>query len=126
MNVKEAVDAIASIHVPVSGMLIRLARKLPLNPADLLQIRFMTQSGRALVVACNVDARVSDGAISLVLAPSDGRAVRCLCKLQEKTTELLAACARYPLEEALDKPTSIATVYALTVELCHSLGLEGK
>ncbi len=124
MNTKEAVDALAHIHAPVGGMLIRLARKLPLDAGDRAQIKFLTQTARALVLACDVDARISQSAF--VLAPTQTRATKCLCQLQEKTTELLAACARYPLDEALDKPTSIATVYALTVELCASLGLEGK
>ncbi len=124
MNTKEAVDALANIHAPVGGILIRLARKIPLSSDDRLQIIFFTKTARALVHACNVDTRISQSAF--VLVPTSGQAIRCLCQLQTKTTELLAACANYPLHEALDKPTSIAHVYALTVELCASLGLEGK
>jgi hypothetical protein len=119
----EAVDCLAAIHAPVAGMLIRLARHQDLGATEKLQIRFFTQTARVLVHAAGVDARISQ---PLSVSPTPARAISCLWKLQEKTTELLAACARYPLDEALDKPASIATILALTHELCNSLGLEAK
>ncbi len=117
----EALENLSAIHSPIGAILIRLAINKKLDSTDRAQLRYLTVLAKSLATVCHVDVRVS-GKHSIVATFGSG--VRCIQQLQSATGALLAACAQFPIEAALDKPLSIASVCSLTHEICFSLGIE--